>query len=445
MNNLNFRAIFEPILTMSKPIKVFLWAFCALVFWPAMHALGSGNDFDIFIRAAYSLKDGTDMYLQPHLNGLYYYYSPLFAWMLQPFTVFRGLSFAHESLLPDILYDLVFVKTIWGLLTFFFIYRIIQIVKEQFNFSSPAREAWFWGLCMVFCYRWFFMNLWYGQLTVFVLWTILESLVAQWKKAHWLQLAPISLALNIKILPLFLFGKLGLDFDFKRGIVILGWVFLFIAIPFAVFPYDYILQQTSHWLQAVNPLKSNHVITVGEGGFVDLGAMVVKFFTNYEIPNEPMACITELSHDAIFKITMVLRLLAMSVVTLIYLKIKRSQLDHKLWVGISVFTAVIPLVFPHQRDYSFAFLIPSVVYLVFIWVNNFVNEKGQFDFKSWFGVQSSLFVLSLGMLGAVIFFELFSLETRYWIIGSRMQGLGGLIFVSNYFIWLNKQLYISKS
>jgi hypothetical protein len=173
--------------------------------------------------------------------------------------------------------------------------------------------------------------------------------------------------------------------------------------------------------------------------------MVVKFFTRYEIPNEPMACITELSHDTIFKITMALRLFVMGIVTLIYFKIKQSQLEHKLWVGISVFTAVIPLVFPHQRDYSFAFLIPSVVFLVFNWVNQFVNENGSFAYKSWFNLQSLIFVLSLGMLGAVIFFELFSLETRYWIIGSRMQGLGGLIFVSNYFIWLNKQLYISKS
>lgn len=430
---------------MSKPIKVFLWVFSALIFWPAMHALGSGNDFDIFIRAAYALKDGSDMYLQPHLNGLYYYYSPLFAWFLQPFTVFRGLSFAHESMLPDILYDLVFVKTVWGLLTFFFIYRIIAIVKSQFALNSPAKEAWFWGLCMVFCYRWFFMNLWYGQLTVFVLWTILESLVAKWNRFRWLQLAPMSLSLNIKILPLFLFGKLGLDLDVKKGLIIVAWVLFFIAVPFLVYPYDFILGQTSNWLQAVNPLKSNHVITVGEGGFVDLGAMVVKFFTRYEIPNEPMACITELSHDTIFKITMALRLFVMGIVTLIYFKIKQSQLEHKLWVGISVFTAVIPLVFPHQRDYSFAFLIPSVVFLVFNWVNQFVDENGSFDFKSWFNLQSLIFVLSLGMLGAVIFFELFSLETRYWIIGSRMQGLGGLIFVSNYFIWLNKQLYISKS
>jgi hypothetical protein len=244
---------------------------------------------------------------------------------------------------------------------------------------------------------------------------------------------------------LFLFGKLGLDLDVKKGLIIVAWVLFFIAVPFLVFPYDYILGQTSNWLQAVNPLKSNHVITVGEGGFVDLGAMVVKFFTRYEIPNEPMACITELSHDAIFKITMALRLFVMVIVTLIYFRIKRSELEHKLWVGISVFTAVIPLVFPHQRDYSFACLIPSVVFLVFNWVNQFVNENGSFDYKSWFNLQSLIFVLSLGMLGAVIFFELFSLETRYWIIGSRMQGLGGLIFVSNYFIWLNKQLYISKS
>jgi mRNA-degrading endonuclease RelE of RelBE toxin-antitoxin system len=36
-------------------------------------------------------------------------------------------------------------------------------------------------------------------------------------------------------------------------------------------------------------------------------------------------------------------------------------------------------------------------------------------------------------MGCVVFFELFSIETRYFIIGLRTQGIGGILFAIGYF------------
>jgi hypothetical protein len=36
-------------------------------------------------------------------------------------------------------------------------------------------------------------------------------------------------------------------------------------------------------------------------------------------------------------------------------------------------------------------------------------------------------------MGCVVFFELFSIETRYFIIGLRTQGIGAILFAIGYF------------
>jgi len=40
----------------------------------------------------------------------------------------------------------------------------------------------------------------------------------------------------------------------------------------------------------------------------------------------------------------------------------------------------------------------------------------------------ALTIVSLIMLGSVVFFEFFSLDFRYWMLGVRLQGLGGLLY-----------------
>jgi len=395
------------------------WVFAALIFWPAFHSISSGNDFDIFIRAAYALHDGGELYTKPFVNGLYYYYSPFFAMLLQPFVFLRELQFPQESMLPGISYALVAVKIIWSSLTILMIVRIVKIVADVFMFETARKRNIFWIILMILCYRWFWMNLWYGQLTIFLLWVILESFLGKFQKG-WYSGLLLGLGINVKVLPLFFMGKYGLDFNVRAAINAIVWLMVFIAIPFAFYDFEYISQQTLSWLNTINPLQQKHVITVGEGGFVDIGALVVKYFTSFKIPTEPTVCITELSHNGIFVITQGIRLLFIGVVAFLYLRInKRAHIHHSLFLSIAVFCASIPLIFPHQRDYSFALLIPSIVYMVYTFLKNkYVIHP----------VVSGLTFVSLIMLGSVVFFEFFSLEFRYWMLGVRLQGLGGLLY-----------------
>ena len=405
--------------TKITTIKVLKWVFAALIFWPAFHSISSGNDFDIFIRAAYALHDGGELYTKPFVHGLYYYYSPFFAMLLQPFVFLRDWQFPKDSMLPGISYALVAVKIIWSILTILMTARIIRIVAKVFTIDTSRKRNVFWIILMILCYRWFWMNLWYGQLTIFLLWVILESFLGKFQKG-WYSGLLLGLGINVKVLPLFFMGKLGLDFNFRSIINAFIWLVVFIAVPFVFYDFEYISEQTQSWLNTINPLQQKHVITVGEGGFVDIGALVVKYFTSYKIPTEPTVCITELSHNTIFVITQVMRLLFIAVVSLLYLRIKKSShIHHATFLSIAIFSASIPIIFPHQRDYSFALLIPSVVYMVYTFLENkYVMHP----------IMSGLTFVSLIMLGSVIFFEFFSLDFRYWMLGVRLQGLGGLLY-----------------
>jgi len=398
--------------------KGLILVFVLLLLWPAIHSLTSGNDFDIFIKAAYSLSDVKEIYNHGYVNGLYYYYSPLFIWFLQPFTYFRDVIL-NNSTFHDISLSLVLVKASWNLLMFFLVYRIIKIINGVFKFESEKSRFVFYLVCFVLCYRWFFLNIWYGQLTIFILWSILESFVnrSENKISRW---APFALAVNVKIIPMLLFGKFVLDKDWKSLKRSLLWLTLFLIIPFIFYPFKYIFEQNIHWLQLINPIQKTHIITIGEGGFIDIGAIVVKYFTNYEIPTEPTICISELSHSAIFAVTQLWRLIVFGLVIWLHIFIRNSKHIYRPdFLSISLFCAAIPVIFPHQRDYSLALLIPAVCYVVYMFTNQLFSMNA---------IMSAMFFVALELMGCVFFYEIFSLDFRLWVIGVRLQGIGALIF-----------------
>ncbi len=419
----------------SKKIKYLVGIFALLIFWPAFHSITSGNDFDIFIRAAYHLNEGKELYTQPFVNGLYYYYSPIFVAFLQPFTPLKEYIISDQGQFKGITYALASVKIFWSVLGMFLTWRIIRILARIFTFENVNKEFIFWLIAMILCYRWFFMNLWYGQLTIFILWGILESHFGSIFNGvfKWF---PVALGINIKILPLVFFGKWTLERNYKTMLQVALWFGVLVLIPFLFYPYDYISDQTIKWFTAINPLKQNHVITVGEGGFIDVGAMVVKFFTDYKIPTEPVACITVLSHKSIFWITQLLRLIVVAIVTMSFYRLNSIQENsqgntlHRDFAKVGLFSMIIPLIFPHQRDYSLTLLLPSLIYLIYQCLNNTQNQNK---------LLLLTFIVPLSMMGCLVFFELFSLNTRYWIIGSRLQGLGGLLYFFLFNIWLRNE------
>src|ERR1700685_3632205 len=67
----------------NKILLTLLFVFLVINF--TINAMG-GVDFDVFLHAAAKLKDHQDIYQSPFIRGLQYFYSPLFALLLIPFS-----------------------------------------------------------------------------------------------------------------------------------------------------------------------------------------------------------------------------------------------------------------------------------------------------------------------------------------------------------------------
>lgn len=416
MNSFNFK----------KYKRIIIFIFSLLILWPYFNSLSNSNDFEVFMGAAKRFQNHLEMYdgKVVYERYLHYYYSPLFTFLLQPFMLLPEYRFPADSLLPNILLSMLCAKLVWNTLNLFFIYRIIKIILKTFSFQKPSQLILFYSILIFLGYRWFHINIRYGQLTLFLLFGILEAF-CNTKANKWLKWIPMVVGINIKILPIFLYLKLFFD---KRISVMLGvfiGVIMVTFLPWFFIDKAYFMRELVSWLHAINPVKTSHVLQVGEGGFMDIGAILSKYFTSEHAPREYYIYFVKLSVSQLFWLTQILRLSFLGAIIYLILEIKKiPQNNFSNYVQVSLVCIGIPLIFPHQRDYSFAFFIPALTVAVFY----YLQDKTLFNV-----IQKGLFFTSLLFMGCLVFFELFSIDTRYFIIGLRTQGIGGILFSIGYF------------
>ncbi len=416
MNSIDFK----------KYTRVIVLVFSLLILWPFFNSLSNSNDFEVFMGAAKRFKYHLEMYdgKVVYERYLHYYYSPLFTFFLQPFVSLPEYRFPADSILPNILLSMLCAKLVWNTLNLFFIYRIAKIILNIFSFNKPSTQIIFYSILIFLGYRWLHINIRYGQLTIFLLFGILEAFCNP-KANKWLKWWPMMIAINIKILPIFMYVKLFFDKRIKVMMGIFIGVLFVTFIPWFFIDKAYFMRELLSWLHAINPVQTSHVVQVGEGGFMDIGAILTKYFTSINAPREYYIYFAKLSVSQLFWLTQILRLSFLGGITYLILEIKKiPQNQFSNYVQVSLVCIGIPLIFPHQRDYSFAFFIPALTVVVFY----FLQNKTLFN-----AFQKAIFLTSLLLMGCLVFFEIFSIETRYFIRGLRTQGIGGILFAIGYF------------
>lgn len=417
----------------KKYQRILLFAFSLLLFWPALNSLSNSNDFEVFMGASRRMLKELDMYHDSiHYDRfLHYYYSPFFAFLIQPFAAIVDYRFPENSILPNVELSMFIVKVVWNSLNVYFIYRICKHVIAIFKLENDKKAFWFYLIMVFLCYRWFHINIKYGQMTIFLLYAFFEAYFNS-KVRNWARWIPFSLGLQIKILPIFFYWKMFLDKNYKSMILVFCMILVITLIPFTYLNSDYYINELQMWIMSINPFKGKHIVQVGEGGFMDIGSIVTKYFTMYRVPTEPSVCITKLSVPQMFWMTQILRLVILAVITYLILELKKKpQLKYNEYLQFSLMCIGIPIIFPHQRDYSFALFIPAVSYVVYFLVSKRDILKP---------IQIAFFFIGLLFMGCVIFFEFFSLDFRYWIIGVRLMGIGALIFAISFFVFVNQQI-----
>jgi hypothetical protein len=413
--------------TKNPVLLIIAGVFGLLLLWPVLHNLSSENDFDLFVMTAQRWKLHEPVYENAIIHGRYFYYSPLFLTLMQPFLWLHEVQTDAASMFGGYRWSFISAKAAWSVFNLYIVWYFIKELQPRFRFESQSAQNWFWGLSVFFGYRWIFLNLWHSQLTLFLLWALYHSALPK-RENMYAQWWSLMVGMNVKIVPGFWLLKMGIDKKWEDIAWVLAGFILLLFVPVFFFPFDYVIQETMEWLQRINPLKSQHVMTLGEGGFIDVGSLIVKYFTSAKLENEPTVAIANWGVQGVFWASQVMRLLILGGILFLWVAIRKSRAYEPNFLIFALFSMGIPLIFPHQRDYSLALLLPAIVYLIYVYIAELYWMNA---------VLSALIFVSLVLMGNVMFFEMFSYDLRVWIIGVRLQGLGAVLFFLCFsvFVW----------
>jgi Glycosyltransferase family 87 len=387
---------------------------------PTLRNITEENDVNIFYLAASCLREGRSMYDGPQMYGMWYYYSPLFAALLVPFTYM----------------PMQVIKLVILVLNLLMLRRCYLLSKRMLDFGNTAAGVSILITLAIACVYPVYMNLLYGQMTIFIVWSCFEGLVQAQKMQAAKGAAALAAGINVKILPIFLFWYLLLKKEFKFMVYVGIALGISILIPYLFIEFQFHNSLISQWLGLLNPLNREHVNTVGEGGFIDFGSIVTKYFTHYSVRNETQLNVTHWEHNTVLAVQMAYRA-AILILTAWMIKIlKRNSLPEGqvFFTEISFFLLCIISAFPHQRDYSVFMAAPALLLVLQLYTSN----------RSKAGILLPIVtaVNALAM-GFVLFPKFLGKAARHFIFETRMPGIASILFIAIFIAWLYRYNMLS--
>ncbi|HET6225122.1 MAG TPA: glycosyltransferase 87 family protein [Bacteroidia bacterium] len=317
------------------------------------------GDFFLFLKAAERMGERGDIYSTTYVSGFHYYYSPFFAWLLLPFV---HLPFY----IP---------KLIWLLLNLFFIHRIYKIVPEYLNlsiFSAHQRTA-FWLLSTVLIARFFLINIHVIQMTIFLVYALLEGIQLIDHKKEIKGSMLLAVAINIKIMPIVIIPWLLYRNLFKASAYIVLFSVLYLLIPAIKLGWSYNMELHTAWWQLINPSHKEHLIDIDEAELHSITTWLPTLLIENARCGADLTLkrnIANLPVETVVWIIQVVRvvLLAMVFYFLRSLPFRKVQSRLQQWWELSYILLITPLIFPHQQFYAFLFMLPAFFYLAYFFV-----------------------------------------------------------------------------
>jgi hypothetical protein len=342
-----------------------------------------GGDFDVFLDAATKLGNHQNIYTPPFVKDLQYYYSPLFAFLLMPFT---GNFFITEFL--------------WLLLSGFILYRNWIIIQMYFDFSAfTHKERNILGaLSLFFIIRFILYNVAMVQINIFLLWAILESIQLINSKKWLIGSLILAFVINVKLMPIVVLPYLIYRLKFRAAISVVAFSILFLFLPSIFIGHEFNTFLLAEWWKIINPLNSEHLIEAGVNSQSFVG-IIPAFLTDTQGDINIKRNLLSLSIETTELITNIIRLFFIAF-TLFFLKLpkKNNLYDISEFRAISYILLLVPLIFPHQQKYAFVFIFPMIVYLIYycmiMW--KFNRNKGFKIFLSLLLIVSVIFTPIIG-------------------------------------------------
>ncbi len=326
-----------------------------------IHASYKG-DLLIFELGSNDIVHGIDAFSKKYVDGYHYYYSALFAILIYPLY-----------LLP------VYIGTfIWLLLNVVLLARVVVLCSRYFDINklSEKQFRWFLILTIVFALRFIFSNLNSQQITIVILYLVLEgiALINSDKKAAGAVL--IALGINIKLLPLVILPYLLYRKEWKAFLfTILLWIIM-LYLPGLVLGFQQNNLLIASWWNLINPSNAIHVVDVDERSFHGLSTLLATLLMehvpdHYALPIKRN--IADVSYSQLTWILNITRLILVSF-TLYFLRTKPFvSISNKLhkYCEVSYLLLLVPLIFPHQQPYAFLFIMPAVSFIIYYLITHY--------------------------------------------------------------------------
>ena len=382
-----------------------------------------GGDFDVYLMAADKLKGLGNIYDPCFTKGsecLQYYYSPLFALVLVPFTF-----------LPKF-----FIEFIWLMLSAYWLYRIWNLAKDHFYVDFlTKRERIFWTIfSFIFILRFAIYNFSMIQVTIFLMWATLEGLVLFRKSKHAVGGLIVSLACNIKLLPIIFIPYLIYRREWKGFAYTITFFTLSLFLPAFIFGYDFNNFLLTEWWKAINPTNKEFVIEAGLGPH-SLVALVPVLITNTTAEFNIQRNFINLDLKTVELILNLTRLcfIALTVFFLKSLPFMKNDSKLKNFWEYSYLFVVTPLLFPHQQKYAFIYIFPAIIYLTYFFIADYKSQRR-------FKILSILFVVNALMFTPIIGSDILGRYVYDWLQYFRVLTYSILFLIVTLLICSPKKL-----
>jgi hypothetical protein len=327
------------------------------VFWLILVLFDSTakGDFEIFVEASKDLFNLKNIYTTFYNHYFHYYYSVLFAVIIYPFTF---LNF-------------YFVKVIWMICNYIFTYRILKNGALFLNLRDEDNKAKFIVLFVSFLlvFALWHRNIALAQVTIFVLFLMLESFTLILKNHVLLPALLLAFGIDFKIMPI-----VCLPYLLYRGynkVVFTSLIFLLtsLLLPSVFIGIDFNLFLLHERWNLINPSNTEHVLDVAERSFHSITTFLSVLLV--ENTNEVYALkhkrnLLDISQEELRYVILFARLFFV-LLSFVFLRARIFKSPSKKidwWYEWSYIFIAIPLIFPHQQHYAFYMVFPAILYLV---------------------------------------------------------------------------------
>lgn len=329
------------------------------------------GDFKVFLEAATVLREGItpyDTWFVDH-NCLYLY-SPFFAVILIPFTY-----------IPNFIPNLIWIAASW-----FFTFRSIHLIKNYIPYHSeiPWKNKLLVVVPFICTLRFWVYNIELIQMTLFMMWCMLESVHLCERKKFLSAGFLLALGINIKILPIVILPYLIIRGYWKILPSVTVFSIIFLLFPALFFGYDFNIMLHQMWWAEINPTEGNQYAIESDLTPHSLNALIPSLFmpTNGDLPITRN--ILSLSQDTVMIILRAVQLFFVGF-TLYYTGIrfrKPASPIHTAW-ELSYLLLVVPLIFPHQQKYAFFLCLPAIMYITWYLLEIHNKEFATLPKRQW--------------------------------------------------------------